>query len=320
MTDTITASTGPTATQPRSSHAGAPLWRPIWLSTQSGLILAGRHYAARPSAASVGAGPMRRAVLCLAGLTRNARDFDRVASALCTGPTARDVYALDMRGRGQSDWDSDPRNYAVLTELFDVQDFLTAFDLHDVAIIGTSRGGLIAMGLGATQPTRFGAIILNDIGPVIEREGLLRISGYVGQSRKPANWAEAAADCRRIAGRDFPKLTDHDWDAFARQLFNEKDGRPVAGYDPAIAKAFESSAQGIPPLWAQFKAICHVPCLTIRGALSDLLSERTVQEMAAVHPDFRAMEVPDQGHAPLLWGTREIDAIAAFLADTDPGA
>src|SRR5690606_914696 len=120
-------------------------------------------------------GSRLRPVLCLAGLTRNSRDFHDIAMALSSGENARDVYALDCRGRGRSQHDPDWRNYSIPVEVLDVQDLITLRGLEKTAIIGTSRGGLISMALAAAQPTIIGAVVLNDIGPVIERDGLTRI-------------------------------------------------------------------------------------------------------------------------------------------------
>ena len=284
-------------------------WQSLAFRTGDGLRLHARCYRAR--------GSTRRPALCLAGLTRNARDFHVLASALSTGPEARDVYAVDMRGRGGSDHDSDHRNYTILVEMSDVQDFMTTFGLHDVALIGTSRGGLIAMGLAALQPTRIGAVVLNDIGPVIDKDGLARIAAYVGKTPTPASWEEAGAMCEKACRASFQGISDVEWIAVARQWFNEVDGRPAPGYDPDIAKVFNAAKSGIPELWPQFDALRRVPCLTLRGALSDLLTDETLSRMAARHPDFEAYTVPRQGHAPLLRDEESIAVISRFLARSD---
>jgi len=294
------------------AHADIGDSRPTAFTAQDGLTLRGRYY---PAAVKT----TRRPVVCLAGLTRNGRDFNRLCLALSSGARARDVYTLDMRGRGASDWDKTWRNYAVLVELADVIDFMTVHGLFDAAIIGTSRGGLIAMGMMAVQPTRVGALVLNDIGPVIDSAGLARISAYVGATPQPHDWPAAADLMKRANQKEFPRLKDDDWMTLAHQWFNEDDqGRPAPGYDPAIARTFAQAKGGIPPLWPQFQATTRVPCLTIRGANSDLLSHDTVAQMARQHPRFSEMTVADQGHAPLLRDQPTIDAIATFLADTDP--
>lgn len=295
-----------------ADHAVGPTWHSLMMTTQDGLKLHARYYPAQQAASR------RRPAVCLAGLTRNARDFSVLAPALASGPDARDVYCIDMRGRGGSDRDRDWRNYSILVEIFDVQDFMTTYGLHDVALIGTSRGGFIAMGLAATQPTRLGVVILNDVGPVIEKDGLSRIAGYVGRTVVPGTWEEAAASCKRLAGTSFPEVSDEEWLAIARQWFAEtSDGRPAAGYDPDIAKAFAASVNGIPELWPHFEALKRYALLSLRGELSDLLSAETVSKMAQIHPRFQAHTVPKQGHAPLLRDAATIEVVKTFLAETD---
>ncbi len=283
----------------------------IYFSARDGLRLYARRYPARIARGL-------RPVLCLAGLTRNSRDFHDVASALSQNPTApRDVYTLDIRGRGLSEHDADWKNYAVPVELHDVIDFMTMTGLHDSGIIGTSRGGLITMVLAAVQPTRIGAVVLNDIGPVIETDGLVRIAGYVGRVPVPKTWPEAARVVRDLTRRDFPLLTDADAEAFARQLFNERNGRPVPGYDAKLSKCLSVLDGPMPQLWPQFEALKRVPVLVIRGANSDLLAAKTVDEMHKRHPKLASIVVPGEGHAPLLRDAPTINAIVHFFSETD---
>ena len=288
------------------------LFEELKFTTRDGLSLYGRHYKARvPS--------KRRPVLCLAGLTRNSRDFNDIAPALSQHPeTPRDVYTVDMRGRGLSDHDADWRNYAIPVEMHDVIDFMTMVGLNECGIIGTSRGGLITHVLAAAQPTRIGAVVLNDIGPVIEFDGLVRIAGYVGRVPLPKTWNDATRAVLSLAKRDFPDLTEADAEIFARQLFNEKNGKPIAGYDPKLAKCLSLLDGPIPQLWPQFDGLKRVPLMVVRGANSDLLSTKTVNEMRRRHPNFRSIEVPGEGHAPLLRDAPTIEAIATFFAETDP--
>jgi len=286
-------------------------WNDITFTARDGLRLYARHYPAP--------GSRLRPVLCLAGLTRNSRDFHDIAMALSSGENARDVYALDCRGRGRSQHDSDWRNYSVAVEMLDVQDLITLRGLEKPAIIGTSRGGLISMALAAAQPTVIGAVVLNDIGPVIERDGLIRIAGYVGNTPLPSSWEDAArmvADLNRAA---FPAVPDEQWIEIARQWFSEAEGHPAPGYDPNIAKTFSMPDEPIPPLWPQFGALAFAPLLVIRGASSDILSAATVQQMRTRHPQCASLTVPGQGHAPLLKDAETITAIAGFLADVDAG-
>jgi pimeloyl-ACP methyl ester carboxylesterase len=289
------------------------LFEEIRFTTRDGLSLYARHYRARHG------GKERRPVLCLPGLTRNSRDFHTVAVALSQndGGNARDVYTLDSRGRGASSRDKDWRNYTVPVEMHDAIDFLIRCDLTDVGILGTSRGGLIAMVLGAVQPGMIGAVVLNDIGPVVERAGLLRIAGYVGKTPAPTSWAHAGEIVRQVNERQFPNRTAEQWIAFARQLYNEKDGRPVASYDARIARSLGALDGPMPMLWPQFAALSRVPVMVIRGQNSDLLSAATIAEMGRRHPALRVHVVADEGHAPLLQDAPTIAAIAQFLSASD---
>jgi pimeloyl-ACP methyl ester carboxylesterase len=285
-------------------------WNDIHYTSRDGLRLYARHYPAPGSA--------RRPVVCLAGLTRNCRDYHDLASALAAGgETARDVYTLDYRGRGRSQYDPDWKNYSILVELNDVLDFMTMKGLDRAAIIGTSRGGLITLLMGVLRPNAIGAAVLNDIGPVIEREGLARIIAYVGRVPLPEDWREASALVTEMNRGQFTNVSPEQWDEFARQVFNDDNGLPAPGYDPALAKAISVMDGPAPELWPQFAALTHVPLLAIRGANSDILSEATFAEMRARHPRLTAYTVRGQGHAPLLKDAASINAVGEFLARTD---
>lgn len=286
-------------------------WNEFTFSARDGLRLYARHYPAPES--------RLRPVLCLPGLTRNSRDFHDLAMALSSGAAARAVYTLDSRGRGRSEHDRDWRNYAVQIEALDVEDLITLLGLEAPTIIGTSRGGLIAMLLAAAQPTALGAVVLNDIGPVIERDGLTRIAGYVGSMPLPTSWEDAARMVAEMNRRAFPAVRPEQWAEIARQWFNEAGGRPAPGYDPNLAKSFSVTDGPVPALWPQFAALAHVPLLVIRAENSDILSAATVQQMRARHPQCASLTVPGQGHAPLLKDAETIAAIAGFLADVDAG-
>jgi len=283
----------------------------IRIRVHDGLEIYGRHYQAP--------GSKRRPLVCLAGLTRNSRDFHDLAVALSGGgDQARPVYTVDTRGRGMSEFANDWRQYAVPVEMLDVQDFMASQQLHGAAVLGTSRGGLIAMVMAAAQPSLIGTVILNDIGPVIAREGLMRISGYVGKERPPVSW-ESAAQRIAAAERDsFPDLSDTDWSAIAHQRFNEQDGTPAPGYDPEIRRTFAMLSDGpVPELWPQFMALKHAPCLVLRGELSDLLTEKTVAAMVQRHPNCRSHVIARQGHAPTLTDTSSISVVKEFLLAQD---
>ena len=290
-------------------------WHDIFFTSRDGLRLYARHYPAPP-----GATPGRRPALCLPGLTRNARDFHDLALFMTdpANPSARDVFAVDYRGRGRSASDPDWQNYTLQAEMLDVLDFLTLTGLHDVSVIGTSRGGLLAMLMATMRPAILRAVVLNDIGPAIEREGLLRIIAYIGRVPLPATWAEAGALVRDLNKRQFPAVPDHHWDEIARQWFNEEHGQPVHGYDQNLDKAVSVATGPIATLWPQFEALAQLPVLALRGELSDILSESTLAEMRLRHPRLESMTVRGQGHAPLLRDRSTSIAIADFLMRSDP--
>ena len=262
----------------------------------------------------------RLPVVCLPGLSRTAEDFDVLAAALASDAAApRRVLALDYRGRGLSDWDRNPENYALPVELADVIAVLAACEAAPAVIVGTSRGGLIAMALAAKQPGAIAGAVLNDIGPVIEAQGLMRIKGYVGKLPEPRSFEDGADILRRVSGAQFPKLEAADWLAAAKRGWREQKRRLVPTYDPALAHnlATVNPDKPIPTMWTQFEALTQVPVLVVRGANSDILSPETVEAMKGRHPDMDVVEVPDQGHAPLLAEPDIIAKIAHFAAECD---
>jgi pimeloyl-ACP methyl ester carboxylesterase len=255
-------------------------------------------------------------VICLPGLSRTAADFDTLATALSD---KRCVIALDYRGRGLSDYDRDPANYSFQVELADVLAVATALDALPAIFVGTSRGGILAMFLAAIRPTTIAGVVLNDIGPVIEPQGLMRIKSYVGKLPQPRSFEEAAEILRRLFDAQFPKLTADDWLANARHSFKQQNGALVPTYDVKLAKTLEGTdfERPLPPLWPQFDALAGKPLLVIRGANSDLLSSATVEAMHARHAGLETFEVPDQGHAPLLADIDTIARIAVFAGQCD---
>ena len=282
-------------------------WTDVNFSARDGLRLYARYYPC--------AGSHRRPVLCLAGLTRNSADFHDLATALAR---IRPVYTLDSRGRGRSEHDANWKNYTLLVEVNDALDFVTARGLHTAAVVGTSRGGLIAMLMSVLRPGSVGVAVLNDIGPVIEREGLARIAGYVGRIPTPRTWSEATSLVQEMSNRHFPGVPAEQWADVARAWFMEdKRGNPAPGYDPAIAKTFSPMDAPVPELWPQFASLARIPVLALRGQHSDILGAPTLDEMRARHPRFTAVTVAGQGHAPLLKDTPTIEVISEFLAATD---
>jgi len=287
-------------------------WRDIFYSSFDDLRLHARHYPAPDE--------RFRSIICLAGLTRNARDFHTLATYLSTHPEKpRNVYCLDYRGRGLSQHDPNWRNYVPYIELLDTLDFLTVQGLHQVGIVGTSRGGIITMLMAALRPTAMGPVVLNDIGPFIETRGLARIVNYVGRMPVPKTWADAVTIMREINGRGFPDFTDAQWDEMARGIFEERKGRLALSYDRKLAKAIGSVdlSRPFPDMWPQFVALGQVPVFVLRGEHSDLLSAETLEEMVERHPNLRTMTVPEHGHAPLLQEQATVEAIDGFFAVND---
>jgi pimeloyl-ACP methyl ester carboxylesterase len=285
----------------------------LFVTAQDGLRLHVRDYGPRLSHALP--------VVCLPGLARTAADFESLALALSSAGQRR-VFALDYRGRGKSDYDPNPQNYNLQVELADVLAVLTALDICCALFIGTSRGGILTMLLAVARPTAIAGCVLNDIGPVIDLEGLMRIKGYVGKLPQPASFREAADRLRQRFGSHFPKWDDADWLAFTHRTFKEEGARIVPDYDPALATilAGVSPERPLPPLWREFDALAHIPIMVVRGANSDILSAATVQAMRERRRSLEVVEVADEGHAPRLSDASTSNRIAAFVASCDGGS
>lgn len=262
-------------------------------------------------------------VVCLPGFARTAGDFHELALALANEEAApRRVLALDYRGRGRSDYDKDWKNYDIRIELDDMMQVLTAAGIEAAVFVGTSRGGLLTMALGAARPALIKGVVLNDVGPIIDARGLLRIRGYVGKMPVPRSYAEGAEILKRLADQQFSIFGDAEWEIMARRTWTERDGRLVTDYDPNLMKVLEELdlEAPLPVLWNYFAGLTHVPMLAIRGANSDLLAAQTLTEMAERHPDCQIHEAPGQGHAPLLGSRDMIKRISKLVARAEKRA
>lgn len=243
-------------------------------------------------------------LLCLPGLTRTGADFNYLAPHL---ENVR-LITMDMRGRGASDWDQNWQNYSLPVECRDIVALLDHLKLDRVALLGTSRGGLQAMGLAATHKDRLIGVALNDIGPELDPEGLNFIMAYLGHNPK-AKTHEAAAQIMATRLPGFANVPDNRWLDEARLHYRDTGDSLEITYDPALRKAAEAAGDALPDLWPFFDALESLPLCAIRGAGSNLLTAETFAKMQARHPDMIAAEVPDRGHVPFL---DEPEAIAAL--------
>ena len=273
-----------------------------WLSAD-GLSLHARDYAAAD-------GKARLPVICLHGLTRNARDFDALAPWIAA--RGRRALAVDVRGRGLSDRDP-TASYWLPTYAEDVRRLAQALGIAGAVFIGTSMGGLITMELAALAPALIAGAVINDVGPVLAAEGLTRIASYVGNAPGFDTWDEAALYLERQNESALPHYRAEDWQRMARRMFREQDGRVMADYDPAIAAAFGTGPLPADP-WERWHGLARGRrILLLRGGLSDLLAAGDATRMVAEHAQARLREIPNVGHAPMLDEPEALAAIGSFL-------
>lgn len=255
-----------------------------------------------------------KVLLCLPGLTRNTRDFDFVAPHLGDYRVIR----MDYRGRGQSERDPEFANYNVVREARDVVELLDHLGIGKACVLGTSRGGLVAMALAALFGDRLGGAVLNDVGPVIAPEGIAFIMTYVGKRPPYRTYDEAAAALERIYSRSFTGVSPEVWQRMARVQYDETPDGLDLRYDPKLRDALLAQAEAgpAPDLWPWFEALKGRPVGVIRGANSDLLSTGTLAEMQARFPEMIVETLPGRGHVPFLDEPESLRVIRAVMERT----
>lgn len=284
--------------------AGTAAFRERTYTAQDGLQLYFRDYG-DPSST-------KTPVLCLPGVTRNSKDFAFLAGHLA--PTRR-IICPDYRGRGRSDYDENWQNYIPQTYIDDIRHLLIVCGIHKVYVVGTSLGGILGLVMAVAMPGMIAGIVLNDIGPEVEMKGLDSIVDYMKNDTSFDEW-EDVADYLRKVFPDLPARSAGDWLEIAHNTYRETGtGKIVRDWDHDIVKPFEKSLTGKVSLWPYFKALNRVPVLTVRGAKSGVLSEKTLSKMSEVMPGMSHVTVDDCGHPPGLCEPNVLEAIDGQLAD-----
>lgn len=283
----------------------------LYWSSNDGLRLHARDY---PGGAE-GQPP----ILCMPGLTRNARDFDALAARLAGRWR---LIAVDFRGRGESAYAKDPMSYVPLTYVQDVEALLTELGIDRYIAFGTSLGGIVTMLMAGPSRGQMMAAVLNDVGPEIDAQGLSRIRGYVGKASVFPTWMHAARCVSENNGDVYPDWQIEDWLAMAKRLYRlNSSGRIVLDYDLKIAEPFRVPGnEAGPDMWQALSSLRDVPTLIVRGGRSDLLSAATAERMAASLDQAELVTVPGVGHAPTLSETMLQEPIDRLLARALEGA
>ncbi len=274
-----------------------------WWS-RDGLRLHARDYAPRDPAKAAGRPP----ILCLAGLTRNARDYEGVAQRLSAEWR---VLAIDLRGRGESGYAKDPMSYVPLVYVQDIEALLAEIGCTRYVALGTSLGGIVTMLLAGAAHEQLAGALLNDVGPEIDPAGLARIRGYVGRSNTWPTWMHAARAIAEANADVYPDYAIGEWLAMAKRLYRvNAAGRIVLDYDMKIAEPFRVPGnEAGPDMWRALERLKGVPVTVVRGETSDILPAATAARMVAELPGAELVTVPRCGHAPTL---EEPDAVAAI--------
>lgn len=285
----------------------------VWVDrswkSPDGLTLHFRDYPADPLLGHA----VRPPLLCMHGLTRNARDFAPLAKRLSGGWR---MIVPEMRGRGESEYAKDYMTYNPLTYVADVEALLAQEEVPRFVAVGTSLGGLMTMLLAAKDSTRVVGAVLNDIGPDIDPAGIERIRQYVGQGRSYPSWMHAARALQEVHGAAHPSFDIEQWLEMAKRgMVLQPNGRIGLDYDMNIAEPFQQDDGAAPPdLWPAYDALHDAPLLVLRGELSDLLTPKTLAEMQRRIPHAEIVTVPNVGHAPMLDEPAARAAIDRLLA------
>ena len=250
-----------------------------------------------------------RTVVCVHGLTRNARDFDELAEELAARGAR--VLAVDVAGRGRSSWLQDPSDYAVPVYAGHLSALLQGLGLHRVDWVGTSMGGLIGMALAAAEETPIGRLVLNDVGPLIPEAALRQIGRYLGLDPAFASLEDLERHLREIHA-PFGALTDAQWRHLATHSARRSGAAWRLHYDPRIRVPFEAQLDGDVDLWSLWDRIA-VPTFVLRGADSTLLRPETAAAMRGRGPKAEVATVPHVGHAPALMDDGQIATVAGWL-------
>ncbi|WP_424431344.1 alpha/beta fold hydrolase [Parasphingorhabdus sp.] len=254
-------------------------------------------------------------VICVPGLTRNARDFRHLGTRFHGG---RRIIMLDLRGRGMSEYSKESSTYNPKQYVSDIIMLMDELNIPKAIFFGTSLGGVVTMIMAKMHPDRIAGALLNDIGPELDQKGLDRIASHVGQGRSFDTWAHAGRDMAENSGDIFPDFTLKDWIAFAKKLYRmNSSGRIKLDYDMKIAEPFDSKGGGSGALWNALETMEDIPTLILRGELSDLFSQRVAEQMLEKLNQADLVTVPRVGHAPTLEEPASLDAISQLLHRID---
>ncbi|OYY68422.1 alpha/beta fold hydrolase [Sphingomonas sp. 28-63-12] len=279
-----------------------------WWSND-GIRLHARDYPARDAQAAAGRPP----ILCLPGLTRNARDFDVLAERLSAEWR---VLVVNLRGRGDSGYAKDPMSYAPLVYVQDVEKLLGELGCDRYVAIGTSLGGIVTMLLAGAARETLAGVVLNDVGPEIDPVGLSRIRTYVGKSSSWPTWMHAARAVADSNADSYPHYDIGDWLVMAKRLYRlNASGRIVLDYDMKIAEPFRVPGnEAGPDMWRALDRLAGVPVLIVRGAMSDILPAAVADRMVETLGDASLVTIPNVGHAPTMDEPEAVAAIDRLLA------